>query len=192
VLALKAAALQRPRQLGGWLYGVAYRTALEAKAAAARRRRKEAAVSLTAEPAATDPEPLDDLRQALDHEVANLPEKYRAAVVLCELEGRSRKDAARQLRIAEGTLSSRLATARRMLAARLATRGFPRSAAALAATVAAAKAAVPPGWVAAVAGAAVRVANGEAVAAVAAAPVASLTQKVVKVMYLSQLKVPFL
>src|SRR5262249_58732720 len=62
VLALKAATLHRPEQLGNWLHGVAYRTASEARRAAARRRRKEAAVAATTEPTATAPQPRQDLR----------------------------------------------------------------------------------------------------------------------------------
>src|SRR5690349_20719629 len=38
VLVRKAASLRRPELLGNWLYGVAYRIALQARAAAARRR----------------------------------------------------------------------------------------------------------------------------------------------------------
>lgn len=60
----------------------------------------------------------------LDHEIQRLPQVYRNAVVLCELEGRSRKEAALLLGVAEGTLSSRLATARKRLAKRLARRGL--------------------------------------------------------------------
>ena len=62
--------------------------------------------------------------RVLDQELARLPDKYRTALVLCELEGRPRKEAARQLGIPEGTLSSRLATGRRMLAKRFGRPGF--------------------------------------------------------------------
>ena len=61
-----------------------------------------------------------DWRPLLDEELCRLPDKYREAVILCELEGRSRKGVAHQLNLPEGTLSSRLAHARRLLASRLA------------------------------------------------------------------------
>jgi hypothetical protein len=63
----------------------------------------------------------------LDEELSRLPDKYRSPIVLCDLEGRTRKEVSRQLKIPEGTLSSRLTTARRMLARRLARRGIEAS-----------------------------------------------------------------
>lgn len=122
VLARRAGHVTRPELLANWLYGVAYRTALEARAA--RRRAEERLVHAAPEPAS--PVPADDsaeLRQVIDEELARLPDKYRAAVVLCELEGVSRAAAAAQLGIPEGTLSSRLAHARKVLAERLTRRG---------------------------------------------------------------------
>jgi RNA polymerase sigma factor (sigma-70 family) len=119
VLVRKAHALADRATVGNFLYGVAFHTALKAKAMAARRRTKEAH--------ATTPEPAEDrseLLAALDEELARLPEKYCEPVVLCELEGRSRRDAAEALGVPEGTISSRLATAHRMLEKRLKSRGF--------------------------------------------------------------------
>jgi hypothetical protein len=77
----------------------------------------------------------NNLRPVLDEELSRLEERLRVAVVLCDLEGKCRKDAARQLGWPEGTLLSRLATARRLLVAQLARRGVRLSNGALAATL---------------------------------------------------------
>ena len=127
VLARRAGQLNRPDQLANWLYGVAYRTALEARAA--RRRVWERPMSPLPEPiASSPPDDTGDLRRPIDDELAKLPDKYRSAVVLCDLEGVSRTEAASRLRIPEGTLSSRLAYARKLLATRLTRRGISSSA----------------------------------------------------------------
>src|SRR5260370_38098117 len=60
-----------------------------------------------------------DLQPILDRELSRLPDKYRLPVVLCDLEGRCREEVSHQLNLPEGTLSSRLARGRRMLAGRL-------------------------------------------------------------------------
>ncbi|HEV3385514.1 MAG TPA: sigma-70 family RNA polymerase sigma factor [Gemmata sp.] len=123
----------RPREgVRPFLYGVAVRVAREARAVSARRNARELAVpSVPDRPA----EPLDlpdvDALRVLDEEVAALPDHLRAAVVLCELDGLSRKEAATQLGIAEGTLSSRLAKARKLLSERLRKRGMTLPAAGL-------------------------------------------------------------
>ena len=119
VLVRKAHSLTDRACVGNFLYGVAFNTALKAKVMALKRRSKEAN--------AKRPESAPDrgeLLKVLDEELARLPEKYREPVVLCELEGRSRRDAAEALGVPEGTISSRLATAHRMLEKRLRSRGF--------------------------------------------------------------------
>src|SRR5262245_58346926 len=128
VFAVRAARADSGRPssaLAGWLYGVAHRTALRARTMADRRRRREARVACSAGAGREESHPaeVEDLVAALDEEIARLPDHYRLAVVLCELQGRGRKDAAAELGIAEGTLSSRLAEARKRLAARLRQRG---------------------------------------------------------------------
>jgi len=74
-------------------------------------------------PAPASPEPTADLRAVLDEELARLPEKLRVAVVLCDVEGHTREAAAQQLGVPVGTLSGRLTTAHRRLAALLERRG---------------------------------------------------------------------
>src|SRR5438034_4893845 len=77
VLVCKAAAIGRRELLGNWLYGVAYRTALDARAAASRRRQRERQVSPMPEPKAGDREDVGcDLRPFLDRELSRLPDKY--------------------------------------------------------------------------------------------------------------------
>lgn len=135
VLARRAAHLSRPDQLANWLYGVAYRTALEARAA--RRRATEHTVPAGCEP--MSPEPPDDtgeLRRVIDEELSRIPDKYRTAIVMCDLEGLPRAEAAIRLEIPEGTLSSRLAYGRKLLAGRLLRRGITSSAGAVAVALA--------------------------------------------------------
>ena len=119
VLVRKAAAIGRPELLGNWLYGVAYRTARKARANAARRQAYEKQVaSMTS----TDPGlelAWRDLRAALDAELHRLPEKYRAPLVLCYLQGKTNAEAAQMLGWPVGTMSSRLSRARELLRERL-------------------------------------------------------------------------
>jgi RNA polymerase sigma factor (sigma-70 family) len=131
VLARRAACVRPPEAVGGWLYGVAYRTAQAARVKEIRRRARERLLPELPDAEAPRPTPWRELLPLLDREVMRLPEKYRLPVVLCELEGRTRREAARQLGLAEGTLSSRLATARRALALRLARHGTLLGAAAV-------------------------------------------------------------
>jgi RNA polymerase sigma factor (sigma-70 family) len=120
VLIRKAASLADRECVGGFLHGVAYRTALKARSMSTKRRHREAQAR---QPTPKDPSD-DEALAALDQELARLPDRYREPVVLCELEGLSRRVAAAKLGVPEGTISSRLATAHRMLARRLKLQGF--------------------------------------------------------------------
>jgi RNA polymerase sigma factor (sigma-70 family) len=117
VLARRAADVWPRDAVGSWLYGVASRVALKARLHRARRVAREHSLIEVADHRAPCAEP--DLAESVDRVVRRLPEIYRAAVIACDLEGLSRKDAAGQLGWSEGTLSGRLARARKLLADRL-------------------------------------------------------------------------
>jgi RNA polymerase sigma factor (sigma-70 family) len=181
VLVRRAASLRSPSTIANWLHGVAYRTALEARTAAARRRAKEA----LALPRAVVPEdPWAELWPVLDEELGRLAEKYRVAVVLCDLEGKTRKEAARQLGWVEGTVASRLARGRGLLAKRLARRGFTGAALAAALAGGTASAGVPARLV----GSAVTAGVRSAADGFLSAKVIALTQGVLKSMLFAKLK----
>ncbi len=116
VLARKADSIRSRQVVASWLYGVAYRTAMKARAMNTKRRTKE---SQAGEMLSSKSSTNNELLEQLDYELSRLPEKYRVPVILCELEGKSRKEVARLLGLPEGTLSSRLAQAKKMLAKRL-------------------------------------------------------------------------
>ncbi len=103
--------------MASWLYGVAYRVSLKAKTTAARRRRHERQRPIV--PAAqAGAAGLDELHRVLDEELARLPEKYRAPLVLCYLEGKARDEAAGLLGWSAGALKGRLERGRELLRCR--------------------------------------------------------------------------
>ena len=192
VLARKASSVVPSEKLGNWLYGVAYQTAMKARATRARRRGRESQVSMMPECEAAAPNLQDDLAAVLDRELSCLPENYRIPIVLCDLEGRAHKEAASQLGWPIGTVSSRLARARSMLAKRLRRRGVSLSVGSLALLLAqeSARAGMPVRLIGSTAQAARQLAAGIAVAAgVVPAGVAILTREVLKVMLFSKLKI---
>jgi RNA polymerase sigma factor (sigma-70 family) len=145
VLVRRAASINPREMVGNWLSGVARQAALKARATTARRRARESLMAAVPEPR---PGPRDRpacLEAVLDQELSRLPAIYRAAIVLCDLEGRTRKEAAQQLGVPDGTLAARLARGRVMLGKRLARHGLALSGGALATVLAhqAASAGVP-------------------------------------------------
>jgi RNA polymerase sigma factor (sigma-70 family) len=191
VLVRKAASILPREMVANWLYGVAHQTALKARATTTRRQAREKQVHEMPEPEArTEPDLWHDLQPVLDQELSRLPDKYRIALVLCDLEGKTRKEVAGQLKIPEGTLSSRLTTARRMLAKRLARHGLAVSGGALAVVLAqkSALACVPTSVVSSTIKAASLLAAGEAAAGMISVKVAALTQGVLKTMFVTKLK----
>ncbi len=188
VLATKAKSLAGRATLGDWLYGVARRTALNARRSAARRREMEKRIVRTSSSPEAD---WADALPILDEELSRLPEKYRRPIVLCDLEGQSRTLAARHLGWPEGTVAGRLARGRQLLANRLTKRGVTLSAGtvatALTTKTAAANVSVATTHLAAKAAA--LMATGQlAGSSVVSAKVVALSQGVLKTMLLSKLK----
>jgi RNA polymerase sigma factor (sigma-70 family) len=188
VLVRKASALRSRAVLGDWLHGVARHTALKARRAAARRSAKEQTM---ARPEAHGEKARDDWLPFLDEELSCMPEKYRLPIVLCDLEGRTRSEAAKHLGWPEGTVAGRLARGRTMLSKRLLRRGLAFSAGAFSAALptTAASACVPAALVSSTIKAATLVAAGQITAeGVLSAKVVALSGDVMKAMFLTKLK----
>jgi RNA polymerase sigma factor (sigma-70 family) len=122
-LARKVAKISRRESVGSWLGTVAYRIALRLKMQSAQRTQHQRPLQdvLDDEP---DSDPVErtawrELRQRLDAELDQVPEKYRAAFILCQLEGKSCAEAAKCLGCPRGTVQSRVGRARACLRARL-------------------------------------------------------------------------
>jgi RNA polymerase sigma factor (sigma-70 family) len=189
-LARKAGSIGRRQAVAAWLYTVAYRAALQARA---RRNRRGCCDlhDLDALPGRPAEDPTwRDLRPVLDEEVSRLPQKYRAVFVLCHVEGRTNEEAARELGCPVGTVLSRLARARQRLRDRLTRRGVTLTAGAFAAAWAAeAVAAVPGVLVRGAVQAAALAAAGKGLAGVVSTEAAALAEGVLKAMLLTKVKV---
>ena len=191
VLVRKAAALLSRQTVGDWLYGVAYNTALKARAAAGKRQVMERRAGEMSKQGPPADDIWGEVKPLLDRELNRLPDKYRRPIVLCDLEGKTRKAAAEQLGWPEGTVSGRLARARVLLAERLTRQGVVVSGGLLALLLCrnAAGAGLPPALAAATAKAATLAAAGQAAATGAiSAKAAALTEGVLKGMALAKLK----
>jgi RNA polymerase sigma factor (sigma-70 family) len=136
VLVRKARSIKKREAVGSWLYGVAHRVALRARADAARRRKCERQAADPDHNHRAHNEASHEARPILDEEVNRLPEKYRRPIMLCYFEGKTYEEAARLLGWPAGTVSIRLARARNLLGSRLARRGLTVASAALVALLA--------------------------------------------------------
>jgi RNA polymerase sigma factor (sigma-70 family) len=191
VLVHKARSLGQPELLGPWLYGVAYRTAVRARDAAARRRAREREMTDMPGNDSMVEVVWRELRQVLDEELGRLAQKYRVPLVLFYLEGKSTEEVARQLGCPKGTVQSRLARGRDQLRDRLVRRGVGLSVWTLAMVLVekAAPAAVPAVVAEGTIKAAVLTAAGQAAAGAIPASVAALTKGVLRAMFLSKVKI---
>jgi RNA polymerase sigma-70 factor (ECF subfamily) len=188
VLARKAASLQSRDLLGNWLYGVAHRTAMKARAMSIKRRSKERRAGAMRLEATPSDGSSDELLTQLDGALSHLPDKYREAIVLCELEGKSHQEVALLLGLPEGTLSWRLAHGKKLLAKKLSRYGAGAIATALAKGTASAR--VPPALLHGTAKAALQVLAGQVLkAGLISTQVITLAEGVMKAMLLNKLKV---
>ncbi|APW58773.1 sigma-70 family RNA polymerase sigma factor [Paludisphaera borealis] len=191
VLVRRANSVRVDDSLGRWLHGVAFRIAAKARSRSQRIRvcNIDLAVEPTASAFAADQ---SDLFAALDKEVRRLPEKYRAPVVLCHLEGLSHAEAADRLRWPVGTVSGRLSRARALLKDRLVRSGHSPTAGAMGIllTPAAARIAVPECLAAATVRAAIGLTTtGKGGAGVASTAAVSLMNEVLRAAVAFKLKV---
>ncbi len=189
VLVRKASAVVPREMVGNWLYGVAHQTALHARRTVARRMAREVQVTEMPDTEAVQQDSWSDLQPLLDEELSRLPDNYRIVIVLCDLEGRTRKEVAHQLGVPEGTVAGRLTRARAMLAKRLSRRGVVLPGGGLAAVLShnAASAGVPNAVVSNTIGAAKLLAAGQTTGAISPT-VAALTEGVLKAMLVNKLK----
>jgi RNA polymerase sigma factor (sigma-70 family) len=189
VLAQKAGSIRKKASLGSWLHGVAYRTALKARAKPAVQQKHEARAPQR-QPSEADDLSWREVRQVLHEELGGIPQRYREPLVVCYLEGATQQRAAARLGLAERTLRDRLKRGRELLRVRLVRRGLgPAAMLAVAAWPAVAVAAgVRAVLVDSTVKAAASVAAGAAASAVSA-EVAALTQGVLRTMFLRNLKV---
>ncbi len=191
VFARKASSVTPRERIANWLHGVAQRTALKARTMKAKSQVRERQVRQPPEPQSTENDHWDDLQPVLDEELGRLPENYRLPLLLCDLEGKSIKEATRQLGWPQGTLAGRLARARKMLAKRLTLRGIGLSGGGLAVVLAdhVASACVPAPLAAATIKAATAIAAGQTVAAgIVSSQVVAITEGILKAMMLTKLK----
>jgi RNA polymerase sigma factor (sigma-70 family) len=187
VLAVQAASIRQGQAVSSWLYHVAHRIARKAEGKRSRQGRHERQAEAMKHVQPVSDLPWRELQVVLEAELQRLPEKYRAPFVLCCLEDKSRPEAARLLGWKEGTLSSRLAEARKRLQQRLARRGITLSAVLCATALAVGAGPVPAALARQTLRTAVLYATDKAAAAsVLTVKVAALVEGVTKTMFVTK------
>jgi RNA polymerase sigma factor (sigma-70 family) len=190
VLARKAGSIRKQESVGSWLHGVAYRIAANLKRSIARRSAHEGPFSDVPQADTTGQVTWQEVRALLDEELQRLPRHYRAPLVLCYLEGKTRDEAAQELGWGLGALRGRLERGRDLLRLRLTRRGLTLSAALLATALTenTSSSAPPVALTSAVVKAATLLAGGQAAYPVVSARVAVLLQGALRTMFLNRIK----
>jgi RNA polymerase sigma factor (sigma-70 family) len=189
VLARRAGSLRKRDALASWLHGVAYRICVNLKRQQARRQRRERTATRPETSGHDDDEVTwRELRTVLDEELQRLPQRYRAPLVLCYLEGKTRDEAAQALGAKPGALHGLLERARKLLRQRLEQRGVTLSAALFATALpGAAVAVLPPSLTVASASAAVALVRGHE--GLIAAHILNLVKEASTAMLVTKLKI---
>ncbi len=189
ILARKAASIRRRSSIGSWLFGVARRVAVRARTDLAHRRALEQRGAEMAARRVENRVSSESWAEIWD-ELERLPEKYRAPIILCDLEGLSHEQAAVQLHQSARTIRRRLAGGREMLRARLAHRGLIHAARTLSAGLApvAIRGAVPTDRANTIIRAAMRITSGRATALATSSRVTSWAEGAIAAMFLTRLK----
>jgi RNA polymerase sigma factor (sigma-70 family) len=188
VFARKAGSIRKMPSLGSWLRGVAYRTACRAQTEFARRHKHER-LAARREASPADELTWPEVQQVLHEELSRLCERYRAPLTLHYLQGQTLDESAAQLGLAKSTLKARLERGRAILRARLVRRGLGSAGALLAAAwPGAAQAGLPAVLLGTTTCAALSIVAGRTASAAVSAPVAALTEQVLKAMRVTRLK----
>jgi RNA polymerase sigma factor (sigma-70 family) len=190
LLARKAGSIRKTGSVGSWLHGVAHRLALKVRLQQARQQAREKRAADMRQTRPNGESSASEVQAALDAALGELPEKYRAALVLCYLEGKTQEEAARRLGCPLATVRTRVARGRKLLRDRLASHGLPLSTAGLATLLiaSAAPAAAPAALVKAAVQAALPFAAGQSAAALCSKQAAGLVAGGLRAMLISKVK----
>ena len=128
VLVRQAGSIRVDGSLGRWLYGVAKRVSVHARANNRRRQARErlavGQLEIRTRDTSADTTDVTDVQKILAEELDRLPARFKAPIVLCDLEGATHEAAAQCLGCPVGTIKSRLSRARARLRRRLIRRGL--------------------------------------------------------------------
>jgi RNA polymerase sigma factor (sigma-70 family) len=189
LLARKASSIRKSQSVGSWLHGVARRLALKTRLQQARRQAREKRAMDMRKDQPKSEATISDVQATLDGALAELPEKYRAVLVLCYLEGRTQEEAGRHLGCPLATVRTRVARGRKLLHDRLARKGLTLSTAGLGALlIASAATAAPVPLVQTAIKASLSFAAGQPAMALCSKQAASLVEGGLKAMFITKVK----